>query len=341
MISEIKSFINKQKAVWLPLKLVEKNIAMDFKLGEFVRFVDERREGYITKIFDDQMIGVTGDDDFEIPVPANKVTRVHGHVYKGIENQAFTEQPVPATEFKTSGVYMAIAPDASKGSVVYFHLVNETSYQLLAALSSEKDIILKGAYAGIIAPNSTSKVYSASLTELSNWPKFRIQAVFYSGLEAKAKEPLVYDVKFSAKNFSGAKKEVPLLKQQAWIIQIDKEELVIDAQKLKESFFKPAEEKKEIGKPLKEVDLHIEKLRDDHQFLSKDEILKIQLNHFQKALDTAIVHKLSSIIFIHGVGNGTLRYEIQKVISKHQQVKTYLDAHKDRYGYGATEVVLK
>jgi hypothetical protein len=314
---------------------------MDFKLGEFVRFVDERREGYITKIFDDTMIGVTGDDDFEIPVPANKVTRVHGHIYKGIESQALNEKPIPLAEFKTSGVQLAVVSDAAKGSVVYFHLVNNTSYQLLATLSTQKDAFQKGVFAGIIAPHATAKVFSASLTELSNWPKFAIQVVFYSGLEAQPKEPLVYEVKFAAKNFAGAKKDVALLKQQAWSVQIDEPELKIDAQKLKESFFRPTEEKKDIEKPAKEVDLHIEKLRDDHQFLSTEEILTIQLNSFQKALEAAIVHKLQSIVFIHGVGNGTLRYEIQKVVSKHKQVKTYMDARKERYGYGATEVLLK
>ena len=55
---------------------------MNFKLGDFVRFVDERREGYITRIIDEQMVGVTGDDDFEIPMPASKITRVHGHNYE-------------------------------------------------------------------------------------------------------------------------------------------------------------------------------------------------------------------------------------------------------------------
>jgi len=314
---------------------------MNFKLGEFVRFVDEKREGYITKIIDDLMIGVTGDDDFEIPVPVNKVTRVHGHVYKGIENQAFEENPGLTTEFKTSGVYLAVVSDAAKGSVVYFHLVNETSYQLLATLSTQKDSMVKGSFAGIIAPKSTAKVYSASLTELSNWPKFKIKLLFYSGMDAIEKEPIEFDIKFSAKSFAGAKKEFPLLKQQAWSFQVDTEELVIDAQKLKESFYKPAEEKKTVEKPAKEVDLHIEKIRDDYQFLNKDEILKIQLIHFQKALEAAIVHKLPSIIFIHGVGNGTLRYEIQKIISSHKQVKTYMDAYKDRFGYGATEVILK
>ena len=196
-------------------------------------------------------------------------------------------------------------------------------------MSTEKDKLIKGVYAGILAPNSVSKIYSASLTELSNWPKFNIQALFYSAMEAKLKEPLLYDVKFSAKNFSGSKKHVPLLKQEAWYFQIDKEEIVIDAEKLKESFFKTPDEKKEIEKPAKEVDLHIEKLRDDYQFLGKDEILKVQLTHFQKALEAAIVHKLPSIIFIHGVGNGTLWYEIQKIITKHPQVNTYMDAYKD------------
>ena len=183
------------------------------------------------------MIGVTGDDDFEIPVPANKVTRVHGHIYKGVENQAFEEKFVPATEFKTTGVYLAVLPDAQKGSVVYFHFINETSYQLLVTLSTEKESLVKGTFAGIVAPKSTTKVYSASLTELSNWPKFKFKSLFYSGLEAGEKEPLEYDVKFSAKNFSGAKKTNQLLNQQAWIFRLDEEELVIDAQKLKESFF--------------------------------------------------------------------------------------------------------
>ena len=314
---------------------------MNFKLGEFVRFVDEKYEGYITRIIDENMIGVTGEDDFEIPVPANKVTRVHGHVYKGTENQALEEKTIPAGEFKSTGVYLTVSSDALKGSVVYFHLVNETSHQLLVTLNTEQDKRIKGHYAGIIAPQSTSKIFSASLTELSNWPKFHIQALFYSTVETVLKEPLVHQVKFSAKNFSGAKKEVQLLKHQAWVFRLDEDQVVIDPEKLKESFFRPAEEKKIIERPSKEVDLHIEKLRDDYQFLSNEDILKFQIEYFQKALEAAIVHKLPSIIFIHGVGNGTLRYELQKIISKHKQVKTYMDAHKDKYGYGATEVIFK
>ncbi|WP_207420579.1 Smr/MutS family protein [Desertivirga brevis] len=315
---------------------------MDYRLGEFVRFVEEKREGYITRIINDEMIGVTGDDDFEIPVLASKVTRVYGRMEEGVESQVVAEKPIKPEDFILKGIHLAVITDPNKGSVVHFHIVNETSFQLLLSLNTEKNGKYKGFYAGILGGHSTVKVYTASLPELNNWPDFQFQISYYSTQETVLPEPLVFKEKFKAKDFSGAKKQVPLLKhQQGWLLRLDEDELVVDVEKLKESFFKPKEEKKEIAKPAKEVDLHIEKLRDDHQFLSNREMLKIQMDHFKKALDAAIVHKLPSIIFIHGVGNGTLRHEIQKVVSKHQQVKTFMDAHKEKFGYGATEVVLK
>ena len=314
---------------------------MKYKLGEFVRFVEEKREGYITRIIDEQMIGVTGDDDFEIPVLASKVTRVYGRMEEGVESQAVVEKVIKPEEFISKGIHLAVISDANKGSVVHFHIVNESSFQLLLSLSTISKEKHKGFYAGILAGHSAVKIYTASLPELSNWPDFEFQISYYSAQETSLPEPLVIKEKFRAKDFSGTKKLVPLLKQQGWLIRLDEDDLVIDAQKLKESFFKPAEEKKEIEKPAKEVDLHIEKLRDDYHFLDNSEILKIQLEHFKRALDAAIVHKLPSIIFIHGVGNGTLRNEIQKLAGKHQQVKTFMDAYKEKFGYGATEVVIK
>ena len=52
---------------------------MGFKLGDFVRFVDEKREGYVTRIIDAQTLGVTDTDGFEIPVAISNLTHVHGH----------------------------------------------------------------------------------------------------------------------------------------------------------------------------------------------------------------------------------------------------------------------
>jgi dsDNA-specific endonuclease/ATPase MutS2 len=70
-------------------------------------------------------------------------------------------------------------------------------------------------------------------------------------------------------------------------------------------------------------------------------MLRFQLAAFHKNLEGAIVHHFQNIIFIHGVGNGTLRNEIHKQLGKHPHVKTFKDARKEKFGYGATEVILK
>ncbi|QJD98277.1 DUF2027 domain-containing protein [Mucilaginibacter robiniae] len=315
---------------------------MKYKLGDFVRFVDERREGYVTRIIDDQMIGVTDEDDFEIPVLASKVTSVHGHVSKRDKTDVVHDTPVvPAAEFKTKGIYLGVVSDAKAASVVHFHLINNTSFQLLVAHSTGKQESYKGEYAGIVAPQSATEIYSAQLADIQLWPEFQLQALYFTRQQTAPHEPLVFKEKFKAKDFAGAKKPLPVLNQNGWLIRLDEDDLVIDAEKLKESFFKPAQEKQQVDKPGNEVDLHIEKLRQDHQFMNSSEILNIQLEHFKKALDAAIVHQLHEITFIHGAGNGILRHELHKQLGKHQKVKTFLDARKEKFGYGATKVILK
>lgn len=314
---------------------------MKLKLGDFVRFIDEKMEGFITRIIDEQMIGVTIEDGFEIPVPANKVTLVHGYKAPAAAGtEAVQEIAIPTTEFKRKGIYLGIVADAKANSVVHFHLVNETSFQLLASLTTEKQGF-KGEYAGITAPQSTTKIYSAQLADLQLWPKFIFNIVPYTTQNIEPVANIALNEKFKAKDFSGTKKNISLLNQQGWLIQLDEPDFTIDADKLKESFFKSPEEKIELTKPSKEVDLHIEKLRDDHHFIGSAEMLKIQLDHFHKALDAGIVHQLPEIVFIHGAGNGTLRNELHKQLGKHSKVQTFMDAQKEKFGYGATRVLLK
>jgi Smr domain len=314
---------------------------MRYKLGDFVRFVDEKMEGFVTRIIDDKMIGVTGDDDFEIPVLASKVTTVHGYVPAGTVKASVEEEKSFSGDFKTKGVYIGVVSDPKANSVVHFHLINDTSFQLLATLTTDKQNYFKGEYSGVIAPKTAINIYSAQLSDLQLWPKFIFNILFFTKQNAEPPTPLVINEKFKAKDFSGTKKQLPLFNQQGWLIQLDEPELIIDAQKLKESFYQTTDEKAIVEKPQSEVDLHIEKLRNDYQFLNSTEILNEQLAHFHKMLDAAIVHQLPDIIFIHGVGNGILRHEIHKILSKHQKITTFMDARKEKFGYGATKVILK
>jgi len=314
---------------------------MNFKLGDFVRFVDEKREGYVTRVIDAETLGVTDTDGFEIPVAAKNLTSVHGHSSKPNLQNNNQSEAIVNDEFIEVGIYLAVSEDSKASSVVHFTLVNQTSYQLLFSLKTDQKGKYKGEFASLIQAKTSSQIYSANLADLEIWPSFIVQALYFTTANIEPKEPINITKKFKAKDFNGAKKQVSEINKYAWLIQLDEPLPVIDAQKLKESFFKAPTAKPVVPKPAAEIDLHIEKIRDDHQFLGQSEIVDIQLNYFQQVLDAAIANQMPSIVFIHGVGNGTLRHYIHKTISKHPQVRTFMDARKEKFGFGATEVIFK
>nr|WP_231374004.1 Smr/MutS family protein [Aureivirga marina] len=91
-------------------------------------------------------------------------------------------------------------------------------------------------------------------------------------------------------------------------------------------------------KHVMEVDLHIEKLIKKHKGLSNFEILSIQLETAREKIEFAIDKKISTIVFIHGIGEGVLKEELKYLFGRyHVDVK---DASYQKYGLGATEVYL-
>ncbi len=314
---------------------------MKFKLGDFVRFLDEKREGYVTNIMNDTTVGVTDTDGFEIPVAVSNLTHVYGHQE---ENAAFNEQEnevLVDDTFREHGVFIAVAEDGKASAVAHLSVVNRSSYQLMFTLKTDRKGTYKGEFASVIPAKTAVTLYAANLGDLDNWPIFMIQALYFSTANIKPKAPLLVERKFRAKDFSTSKIQIPEINKYGWLIELDEQAPVIDAQKLKESFFSQKAEKHKVVRPTDEVDLHIEKLRDDHQFLSESEMLEIQLAYFNQVLDAAIVNQMPKIVIIHGVGNGTLRHHIHKIISKHPQVRTFMDARKEKFGFGATEIVFK
>lgn len=85
------------------------------------------------------------------------------------------------------------------------------------------------------------------------------------------------------------------------------------------------------------VDLHIEKLVEDHYGLTNSEKLAIQTIHFRKKLAMAINGHITKVIFIHGVGNGVLRHAIRELLNTYEGI-AYSDASYKQFGAGATEV---
>lgn len=107
---------------------------------------------------------------------------------------------------------------------------------------------------------------------------------------------------------------------------------------IKRSFAKEKKSKKEEF--VMEVDLHIEKLVKHFKGMSNFDILNIQMDTVKHKLEFAIKNRLPKMVYIHGVGEGVLKSEIEFFLSRYDNV-VFKEANFQKYGYGATEVYIK
>ncbi len=96
---------------------------------------------------------------------------------------------------------------------------------------------------------------------------------------------------------------------------------------------------KERNQAVFEVDLHIHELTKSTKGMTKHDMLNLQLDTAKRQLEFAIQKRIQKLVFIHGIGDGVLKLELQYLFDRYENVKHY-DANYQKYGLGATEVYI-
>lgn len=96
--------------------------------------------------------------------------------------------------------------------------------------------------------------------------------------------------------------------------------------------------KQDFGVP--EFDLHIEKLVKSKGGMSNYDILTLQAETAKRHVEFAIKNRIPKIVFIHGVGEGVLKSELDFMLGRYDSI-SFQDANYQKYGLGATEVYFK
>ena len=104
------------------------------------------------------------------------------------------------------------------------------------------------------------------------------------------------------------------------------------------SFIKDKKAKYEIPAP--EFDLHIEKLIPSFKGMSNYDILTLQTETAKRHLEFAIRNRIPKIVFIHGVGEGILKAELDFLLGRYDSID-FREGNYQRYGMGATEVFIR
>lgn len=123
------------------------------------------------------------------------------------------------------------------------------------------------------------------------------------------------------------------------IRRIDVDEIVKEKEIPKpRSFVKERKDKYEISAP--EFDLHIEKLVPNKRGMSNYDILTLQSETAKRHIEFAIRNRIPKIVFIHGVGEGILKAELDFLLGHYDNI-AFQEGNYQKYGQGATEVFIK
>lgn len=343
---------------------------MNVKIGDKVKFLNEKGQGIVTRIINKTTVGVTIEDGFEIPYSISdlvsetdkKITSqdVNTAITLSSENKKKPVQSIVSStvEEKEEGIYLGFSPENPKnvsGSDINVWLINHTAYSILFTYSIWNNGDYQTLETGNIERFSSELVQTIKRRELNDHRNFKIDALFFKKTGYEHQYPISNVVKLKPIKLykEHAFKENAFIQDPALLFDVcklndDPEPYMITEGKLSKILFQksPALNKQKNSKPHAsnnpanemEIDLHIEELLEDYSNMSNAEIIKFQLSYFQNALDKAINEHFKKLIVIHGVGNGRLKQEVRNLIDSTGSLK-YHDASYARYGFGATEIV--
>ncbi len=342
------------------------------KVGDKVKFLSDVGGGVVTRFLNKNMVMVENYDGFEIPYPIIQLLNTSDpELNVGFDNkskpieQQETVQNIEIVEIPGEIINGKNAPDFYFGFVptnpgnplaadIKLYLVNDSNFTVLYRYSHIKNTGIETVKHGTVQSNSRLLLESIVQDDLSELPEFGFQLIYFQKNENEWNEPIVKRFKVNPVKFYKETSFYPnqLFKRNAMVLQIAKNILSTEMDKLTEADFQKVVKEKEdvpIVEKLStkrtaevvEIDLHINELIDNAAGLSNGQILEIQKERVESEMKSAIQSGVKKIVFIHGVGQGVLKQEVINLLKSKYRKYYFQDASFKEYGYGATMVILR
>ncbi len=342
---------------------------MKLKVGDRVKFLNDIGLGEVVSIIDKNTAMVLNEDDFEVPVLINDlildsryITEETDHITPDISPKPVVENIITEEiiQLDDEEIVLAFVPEENS-SAFESYLINSSSYNLKYVISNEKEGEQILYHQGELEAGIKVLLRNYHPGQLKDEENFRIQIIFYNQSLFNHMAPVDMLIKFQASEMYDASKRVEndYFHEKAIVFtlfdwkQSKESKMEIDVEELRKAMYTKGDLKKSEHSALKsrrskealpedpeEVDLHIETLVDNHGNMDNGQILDIQISRFRTAMATAILHRTDRVVFIHGVGNGKLKFELRKILDADYKKVKYQDASFKEYGYGATMVLI-
>lgn len=351
---------------------------MAFKIGEKVKFLNEKGGGKVVAIIDNKMVRIETDEGFEMPVLTKELIKDFRSEQSEELLQAVSPSPIVEKEStedeetrvsqinpwgrvrEEKGVYLAYEPHDQQWLLtgdVDLLLVNNTDMEMLYNLFLVQNQTLQGIDYGSVPPKSKILVDTIQRDQLEHWCSGYLQVMFHQDKPGNVYLPVnnVIDIKPSRFFKEGSYVENTLLDGRVILVSIapfttltvatDKEIVLKEGNQVQQEKAGVQSKKALIDKYRTAVfeavvDLHIAELVDNIAGLSSHDMFNIQMDTFRKTLDSAIENEYNKVTYIHGVGNGVLKNAIVKEL-EHYETTSNRMASISKFGVGAIDVLLK
>ena len=348
---------------------------MKFHKGDKVRFLNETGSGTVVKIMGNGMVTVEVEDGFEYPYPENQLVHAEPNNEKEAagnpdsNREAQNEEEEDVDDFENvvnsryaDGIYLAFIPKHQQfpsAGEIDLVLLNHSEYDIYFTISLKDGRDWICIQSGALRPRGQDKIDILTPQQIDEWGIVKTDLIFFSGDSYSHRAPVSDQLRLKGVKFfkDATYTEDMLTGKRAYLAEIEilEENAVAESERpfinnedikrmLEAKERNSFSEKKSIphlkNQQLeKEVDLHIEELLDNWSGLTNAQLIDVQLKHMQKELDEAIGNHYQRIVFIHGVGNGRLKSEVRRILSGYTGIRFH-DGSYQRYGFGATEVLL-
>jgi hypothetical protein len=318
-------------------------------IGDKVRLLHDKQQGIITKFIDRGVVEIEIEDGFRISALKTEIVLVNKEE-DFVFGKLKKEKKLDNSEILAqTGIYVCFKPLPDKKAA--FYVVNNTDLTLQIAVFEETEHGQNGVLCAMMTKRTAQLALTVDFERIDSRKPIIIQGIIFKQGEGKKRNPFEKRLIFKKSILYALAGKMPVLGGDGYVMQIDDEDAAFSrplpkpeeiVERMTEKFVsEKAFEPVKIVRPPVNVDLHAEHLTQESKNLDQSQILDLQLRTFERALDNAIASNMDEIIFIHGVGNGVLRKEIQKRLGQNPFVKYFQDAQKEKFGYGATLARLK
>lgn len=296
--------------------------------------------------------------------------KVHGDVAGAKSEKIRSEEHTPVVTYRPKerpegerlNVHLAFLPMDEKAlSKTRFetYLINDSNYSLYYTYSSAEGKSWRVRGCGLLQPDSKCFIEEFGYDDLSSMEHVCVQILPFKEDRNFVLKPAVNverrinTVKFYKLHLF---KENPFFYEGALLFDIivddkpikevftDAEEMqrvIIEKSKGDTSALHKTQQKLQKGCDILEVDLHADSLLETTAGMNNFDILNYQLGVVRKTLDAHIREKGKKIVFIHGKGEGVLRNAISQELRRKYPRCISQDASFQKYGFGATMVIIK